>query len=64
MFFDAFPYRLRGFTLLTLLLVVTMSVAACGATTSPSTSGGSAAEVPSSEAPFPRTLIEIGRAHV
>ena len=58
MFFDAFPYRLRGFTLLTLLLVVTMSVAACGATTSPSTSGGSAAEVPSSEAPFPRTLID------
>ena len=58
MFFAAFPYRLRGRTALTALLLLSALVAACGATPLGSTPAGDAAEIPASEAPFPRTLID------
>ncbi|RLT23245.1 MAG: hypothetical protein DWI45_04990 [Chloroflexi bacterium] len=58
MFFAVFPYRLRSFAALLTLLMLSASLAACGATPSGSTNGDSTAGIPSSEAAYPRTMTD------
>ena len=58
MLFGAFPYRLRGRAVPLLSLVLSASLAACGATSPSATPVGSSAAIPSIEPPFPRTLID------